>query len=283
MQHEQLLLRGEADEEALIYHSQKILGKLYRAIRLSSREENNQIEKDVPSLNADYIPAGEGDHVLVALTRELQACGLDTEEQPTDIRDREEAWYAMHTYAADLRHIAWSNTINSGQPLSEHELFIGTILHGPLATKLKQELIQRINLQCKELIDGVLHRLEGTDGREQPQLWTNRVLAALRVAVSQSGNFGAQTFACIAIKSALYILALMKDVRIATATDYAEDEPFQPTFTAVLEGDEAIYGTSAGMELSGPAAVEISGDVGGEATRWGHEAVSDSEENAVAE
>lgn len=282
MQHEQLLLRNETENEALIYLSKKILGRLYRAIRLSSREETNQILKEAPPLDARYIPAGEGDHVLNALIHEFEACGLETADQPTDIADKEQAWYAMHTYASDLRHIAWSNTMNSGQPLSEHELFVGTILHGALATKLKQELIQKINLQCKELIDGLLHRLEGADGREQPQLWTNRVLAALRVAVSQSGNFGAQTFGCIAVKSALYILALMKDVRIANEADSAyasgNDQPFEPTFTAVLGETADVNGeTGIGPSFSGPAAVTLSEDVGGEGQHFGHELLSDDE------
>lgn len=276
MQHEQLLLKNEPDNEALIYRSQKILGKLYRAISISEGEQSDEMTKEAPPLDALYIPAGEDDHVLNALMGELQACGLETSGVPSDVADREQAWYTMHSYASDLRHIAWSNTMNSGHPLSEHELFIGTVLHGALATKLKQEIITKINLQTKELIDGVFHRLEGSDGRDQPQLWTNRVLAALRVAVSQSGNFGAQTFGCIAVRSALFILALMKDVRISNAIDSAyvsgEDQPFEPTFTNyhddMSNGDDDGFGSPT---FSGTTAVALSDDTGGEGLRWGHE------------
>lgn len=136
MRHDQLLLKNEPDEEALIYHSQKILGKLYRAIRLSSREEDNQVLKAAPPLDAKYTPAGENDHILMALIEELEKCSLET-TQEDDWHDREEAWYMLHTYASDARHIAWSNALNAGNPLTEHELFIGTILHGVLATKTK--------------------------------------------------------------------------------------------------------------------------------------------------
>lgn len=292
LRHDQQMAKNDGDDQ-LIYHSQKILGKLYRAIRLSSREEDNQILKESPRLDNQYIPAGENDHVLMALIEEFDACGLDTSLQPTDVEDRESAWYAMHTYASDLRHIAWSNTMTAGHPLSEHELFIGTILHGPLAAKSKQELVQRINLQCKELIDGVLCRLEGQDGRDRPQMWTNRVLAALRVAVSQGTNFGAPTFGMVVIKSALYLLALMKDVRqadhdmpaaSAAPFEYNEDEPFEPVLTlpdpampAVPAGDGDLEGVFTAPQVQAEAPVVIQADTGGEAAHWNDKVIVTAE------
>lgn len=280
MAHEQTWSNTDPEEEALIYHSHKVLGVLYRAIRLSSREEDNQILKDAPDLDAQYVAGGEDDHVLMALIEEFEACGLETTNQPTDINDRDSAWYAMHTFASDLKHIAYSNTMNAGHPLSEHELFTGTILHGALPTKTKQELIQRINLQCKELIDNVLFRLEGQDGRLRPQEWTNRVLAALRVAVSQGGNFGAQTFGCIAIRSALYILALMKDLQqasgvVAAAFDYTGDQPFEPIIStsANLIGPSLLEDFRGEGELTAADATGrafIDEDEGGEGVAWGN-------------
>ena len=270
MQHQKLSLKNEPDEEALIYHSQKILGKLYRAIRLTSREEDNQILKEAPELDARYIPAGEDDHILIKLIDDLEACGLDAGRQETDVADRELAWYAMHTYASDLRHIAYTNTMNSGHPLSEHELFIGTILHGALPTKAKNELIARVKLQCNELIDGVLRRLEGTDGRVTPQLWTNRVLAALRVAVSQSGNFGAQTFGLLAVRSTLYLLELMKDVNPVgmMGYDYSEDMPFEPV------GRGHYADTDAETDADASDGAVVAEDAGGEGVQWGHASVA---------
>ena len=270
----------EPEEEALIYQSQKILGKLYRAIRLSSREEDNQILKEAPALDPLYIPAGENDHVLMALIEQFEACGLDSSRQENDAMDREQAWYAMHTYASDLRHIAWSNTMNAGHPLSEHEVFIGTILHGVLATKTKQDLITRVNLQCKELIDAVLIRLEGPDGAERPQLWANRILAALRVAVSQAGNFGAQTFGAVAVKSALSLLLLMKDVRrsdiVLSNNDFGEEQPFEPIISNLTSGLGLTENLTEGSFFS-PEATALGGtvvlqeDLGGETVFWDNE------------
>jgi len=283
MTHEQLMANNEADEDSLIYHSHKVLGKLYRAISLTSQEMENQIPKEAEPLDAHYIATGEDDHILQALIDELEKCGLDTNIQPTDEKDRKDAWFAMHSYASDLRHVAWSNTMNSGHPLSEHELFIGTILHGPLATKQKQELTQRINLQSKELVDGVLMRLEGPDGRDRPQIWTNRILAALRVALSQMGNFGAATFASIAMRSCLYLLALMKDVRkahaFASGFEADVEEPFMPVIiedTPVTQVDLAevdgivggTLGAKAGNSVPTRPIRHLNADEGGEMADW---------------
>lgn len=205
--------KGGVDEDNLIYQSSRILGKLYRAIRLSSEEEDNKMLKEAPRLNTRYVPTAEDDDILLAIIEHFEACGLVcTQEVSLDKAEREQAWYTLHTYASDLRHIAYSNSLNAGQPLSEHELFIGTILHGTYAIKVKQEMIQRLNLQCAELVDQVLRKLEGRDGRDVPQNWANRILAYLRIAVSESTNFGAQTFGAIAVRSALYLIASRKDV-----------------------------------------------------------------------
>lgn len=247
MTHEQLLINSEPDEESLIYHSNKILGRLYRAISLTSQDMENQIPKEADPLDSHYFPAKDDDPVLLALMEQLEKCGLLVTDQATEMNDQKDAWYAMHSYASDLRHIAWSNTMNSGHPLSEHELFMGTILHGPLATKQKQELTQRINLQSKELIDAVLTRLEGSDGRDRPQNWANRVLAAMRVGLNQLGKFGAATFTCIAMRSCLFLLALMRDVHkahvFAAGFQADAEEPFMPVIT-----DDA---TNVQGELSG--------------------------------
>lgn len=282
MTHEQLLINSEPDEEALIYHSQKTLGKLYRSIALTSQDMENQVPREAEPLDAQYVDSGrDDDHILLALIAELEKCGLDCTPQPTDEKDKKDAWFAMHAFASDLRHVAWSNTMNSGHPLSEHELFIGTILHGPLATKQKQELTQRINLQSKELIDGVLLRLEGRDGRDRPQQWTNRVLAAMRVALSQIGNFGAATFACIAMRSCLFLLALMRDVQKAqmfASGLHAEDEeqPFMPVITEDMQTGMAVSSGMDGMTegllstaVAGTTALpSLNADQGGEAVDW---------------
>lgn len=280
MTHEQLLINSEPDEESLIYHSYKILGKLYRAISLTSQEMENQAPKEADPLDSHYVPAGEEDQISIALMDQLEKCNLQTRDTETDVQDKKDAWYAMHSYASDLRHIAWSNTMNSGHPLSEHELFIGTILHGPLATKQKQELTQRVNLQSKELIDAVFSRLEGTDGRDRPQQWANRVLAAMRVGLSQMGNFGAATFACIAMRSCLFLLALMRDVHkahiFAGGFQADEEEPFMPVITedttlaqvdltgidGMTEGQLANAGTGTARLL------DLNADEGGEAMNW---------------
>lgn len=278
--HEQLLNNSEPDEEALIYHSNKVLGKLYRAISLTSEEMENSVPKEAEPLDPHYVAAGEDDHILLALMDQLEKCGLDTGRQASDEKDRKEAWFAMHSYASDLRHVAWSNTMNSGHPLSEHELFIGTILHGPLATKQKQELTQRINLQSKELIDGVLMRLEGPDGRDRPQQWTNRVLAAMRVALSQMGNFGAATYACIAMRSCLFLLALMRDVQkaqvFASGFQADEEQPFMPVITEDMQAglmelsglDGMTEGVLGGPGASNASLLHLDADEGGEAVDW---------------
>lgn len=279
MTHEQLLINSEPDEESLIYHSNKILGKLYRAISLTSQEMENQVPKEADPLDPHYVPAGEEDPILLALMEQLEKCGLLVSGQISETDDKRDAWFAMHSYASDLRHIAWSNTMNSGHPLSEHELFIGTILHGPLATKHKQELTQRVNLQSKELIDAVLTRLEGNDGRDRPQQWANRVLASMRVGLSQMGNFGAATFTCIAMRSCLYLLTLMRDVHkaqvFASGFQADEEQPFMPVLTentagfqddpAGLDGlTEGVLGGATGSA----SLLDLQTDAGGEAMHW---------------
>lgn len=227
MKHDSLLINDRAEQGQLVYQSQKILGKLYRAIRLNPEEEDNQMLREYPSLETKYTPRNEDDRILIEVMHQLEARGIHCHGQVTEVSDREQAWYAMHTYAADLRHIAWSNTLNAGHALSEHELFIGTILHGTFATKVKQETIIRLNLQCRDLVEGVLHRLEGQD-RDHPQIWANRVLASLRVAVSQGGHFGAQSFGAIALRSAIYLIGVLKAAGDAHAWHVNANAPFEP-------------------------------------------------------
>lgn len=157
--------------------------------------------------------------------------------------------------------------------------------------------MQRVNLQCKELADSVLARLEGTDGRDRPQLWCNRILAALRVAVSQSGNFGSHTFGCIAIRSALYLLALMKDARRSEMVSASwndgvgeGEQAFEPVFgpavtmtgggvgdaTGGLAGPEA-YGSSSARDLE-QFDMLLAGDQGGEAVPWSSKYYIEQEE-----
>lgn len=265
------------DEDSLIYESNKILGKLFRSVSIQSRPGGTRQPNEIPNLDGVYVPGGENDHILLALTERLAACGLATSDPENDIRDREEAWYAMHTYAGDLRHVAWSNTLTPGHPLTEEELFIGMILNGSLINKTKTETIARINMQCKELVDNVLAHFEGKDGRDRPQKWANRVLAALRVAVSQAGKFGAHTFGALAIRSTCYLLIVMEDVRKASGLpssyEYV-DPPFEPVNGHEEEEDQdpasnGWYPANGGGGAEVALESSLQGDTGDEGVNWG--------------
>ncbi|PVG00763.1 hypothetical protein CPB86DRAFT_812874 [Serendipita vermifera] len=166
-QHKETVL----DDQTNYYESPKALGVLFRRIKVKALPEIR------PS--AHQIPTAE--HPLFILL--LDKCKEKNHLKPGEAgKQADYVIKIFHQYARELKAIRQIYTLGHS-PLSEEEVFMGTILEQLSQTKMRDEMCVRLREVSGQLIDQIRWAFEGY--QDEPLMpWLARAFYAFQYALS---------------------------------------------------------------------------------------------------
>jgi RNA-dependent RNA polymerase len=168
------------DDQTNYYESPKALGVLYRSIQVKSLEPNssNPRQRPVPYNKHPFYAK------LVDICQDKRVTrGLVTEERKAEIKK------AFRSYAREMRGIRSIYSIGRS-PLSEEEVFVGTILHQASSRRSRDDMVARLREVSARLVDRVRIFLQGyrddaVNKEESLHLWLVRSMYGLQCALSE--------------------------------------------------------------------------------------------------
>jgi hypothetical protein len=211
------------DDQTNYYESPKALGVLFRRIKLKPPPEIKPSVRQIPTL----------EHPLFVLL-------LDKCKEKGHLKSGEaakQADYVMKVfrqYARELKAIRQIYTLGHS-PLSEEEVFMGTILEQSSQTKMRDEMCVRLREVSGQLVDSIRWAFEGY--QDEPLMpWLARTFYAFQYALSPTTGRNKEgqpvaewreaqcSFGMIALKSAFDCL----DVCNKRRPDPRRDRGYRP-------------------------------------------------------
>lgn len=205
-------------DDANFYVSTKAIGHLFRAITLpaledaqeQARAQRRQLRRQRREHTLEEAFAGLGleadlydDPITLALTVKLgEFIDIDEDEDDAALEAIAELF---ERYCNELHHICANHTLSQSRraaPLTEEEVFVGTIVAKTSQPRLRKNLMSKMREQSALLVNGVRNDLSGDDNTPF-QTWLTKAWAAWRYSVAQAEKevFGAKSFGFIAIGS----------------------------------------------------------------------------------
>ncbi|KAJ1311089.1 hypothetical protein OPQ81_009592 [Rhizoctonia solani] len=200
----ELGFRSTRDE---VYPSQRALGQLYRAIRLSEEKLSHQgthpttrFGTDIdPRVHAQPLPRSRYDPISHYLRNSL-ARYIDVDYVPH--RYFVEAVSLLEEYVGELTRICNTYALTSRSIISEEEVVAGTILELTSQRRRRRDMISEMRTASSALVANVRDVLRGMEtGESEPEDWMLRSWAAYQVART-SDEFGRKSFGILTLGNA---------------------------------------------------------------------------------
>ncbi|KAG8691097.1 hypothetical protein FRC11_006846 [Ceratobasidium sp. 423] len=190
-----------------VYQSQRALGHLYRAIRLSEEKLSHQgthpttrFGTDIdPEIHAHALPRERYDpishYLRGSLARYIHVDAVDD-------RYFVESVSLLQEYVGELTRICSTYSLTSRSIISEEEVVAGTILELTSQRRRRQDMISEMRTASSALVANVRDVLRGVEtGESEIEDWMLRSWAAYQVART-SDEFGRKSFGLLALGNA---------------------------------------------------------------------------------
>ncbi|CAE6419177.1 unnamed protein product [Rhizoctonia solani] len=200
----ELGFRSTRDE---VYPSQRALGQLYRAIRLSEEKFSHQgthpttrFGTDLdPMIHAHPLPRDKFDPIAHYLRNSL-ARYIHVDNVPRNYFI--ESVELLEEYVGELTRICNTYALTSRSIISEEEVVAGTILELTSQRRRRRDMISEMRTASSALVANVRDILRGMEtGESEPEDWMLRSWAAYQVSML-SDEFGRKSFGLLALGNA---------------------------------------------------------------------------------
>ncbi|CUA73902.1 hypothetical protein RSOLAG22IIIB_01423 [Rhizoctonia solani] len=200
----ELGFRNARDE---VYPSQRALGQLYRAIRLSEEKLSHQGTHPTTRFGTDLdakvhahpLPRGRYDHISNYLRNSL-ARYIHVDNVPDQYFV--ESVSLLEEYVGELTRICNTYALTSRSIISEEEVVAGTILELTSQRRRRQDMISEMRTASSALVANVRDVLRGAETDDSDlEDWMVRSWAAYQVARA-SDEFGRKSFGLLALGNA---------------------------------------------------------------------------------
>ncbi|KIM33801.1 hypothetical protein M408DRAFT_18806 [Serendipita vermifera MAFF 305830] len=163
------------DDQTNYYESPKALGVLFRAIKVRTMEQLQEERKSSRKCVAYNKHPFYQTLVNICMQKKV-ARGLLNEAATKEIRK------AFESYSTELQAIKSIYSIGRS-PLTEPEVFMGTILEESSQRRSRDDMAARLREVSSQLVDCVRVFFQG-DREEHPHMWLVRSMFGLQIALS---------------------------------------------------------------------------------------------------
>ena len=188
------------------YESKRYIGRLFRKVVLPAEQQ--------PLAGATHISSkgnrsgGAQDQQDVGFfardfyydTIERHVQQFISTDEPFGERLEEEAEALFMRYSTELQGICITHSLSTSRKasLTEEEAMIGTIIQKTSQPRHRKDVMSRLRESTDILVRGIRECLEGEEGEEE-EAFLQRSWYAFQVALRMGRQFGAQSFAWVAL------------------------------------------------------------------------------------